>query len=178
MKQILQNEIINARNNMFDTEATDAVAIASKSHGIRKFDVGFVDGEFLKGKTITSMYLPDHDLILFNKDLLSVAKLDEVILTEFHETRHANQQAQIDWNPNFIQNESPETITNWKLEFDKYYRPSDEFLDDPLFLEQEIEKKLVVFHNKRLHFFGFRYRFFFEIYMLDLNIQKIYLEDY
>lgn len=81
---------------MFDTEATDAVAIASKSHGIRKFDVGFVDGEFLKGKTITSMYLPDHDLILFNKDLLSVAKLDEVILTEFHETRHANQQAQID----------------------------------------------------------------------------------
>ena len=74
---------------MFEIEANYAVAIASKLLGIEKVDIEFVDSEFLKGKTITSMYLPDHNLILFNQDWLSIAKLEEVILTAFHETRHA-----------------------------------------------------------------------------------------
>ncbi len=133
------------RNYVFENEAKYAVAIASKLLGIRKVDVEFVDSEFLKRKTITSMYLPDHDLILFNQDWLSVAKFEEVILTAFHETRHAYQKAQIDGIPYLKQKENPETIAKWKQEFDAYYRPSDEYQDDPEYLEQVIEKDAISF---------------------------------
>ena len=91
----MQIEIINARNDVFETEAKYSVAIASKLLGIRKVDVDFVDSEFLKGKTITSMYLPDHDLILFNQDWLSIAKLEEVILTAFHEAGHVYKRLRL-----------------------------------------------------------------------------------
>ena len=150
----MQIEIINARNEVFETEANYAVAIASKLLGIRKVEVEFVDSEFLKGKTITSMYLPDYNLILFNQDWLSVAKLDEVILTAFHETRHAYQKSQIDGMYNLIQNEGPETIRKWKQEFDAYFRPSDEFQDDPGYLEQEIEKDAIAFSQMCLQKLG------------------------
>jgi hypothetical protein len=91
------------------------------------------------------MYLPNHDLILFNQDWLSVAKLDEVILTAFHETRHAYQKAQIEGIPNLRQIENPETIAKWKQEFEQYYRPSDDYQDDPGYSEQEIEKDAIEF---------------------------------
>ena len=130
---------------MFETEATYAVAIASKLLGIMKVDVEFVSADFLKSKTITSMYLPDHNMILFNQDWLAVAKLEEVILTAFHETRHAYQKAQIDGVPNPRQKENPETIAIWNSEFQKYYRPSDDYVDDPEYLEQEIEKDAIAF---------------------------------
>ncbi len=139
---------------MFENEANYAVAIASKLLGIRKVDVEFVDSEFLKGKTITSMYLPDHNLILFNQDWLFVAKLEVVILTAFHETRHAYQKSQIDGIFNLIQNESPETITKWKREFEHYYRPNDEYVDDPAYLEQEIEKDAIAFSQSLLRKLG------------------------
>ncbi|MFA5283910.1 MAG: hypothetical protein WC366_05350 [Bacilli bacterium] len=150
----MRNEIINARNDVFETEANYAVAIASKLLGMQKVDVEFVDSEFLKGKTITSMYLPNHDLILFNQDWLSVAKLDEVILTAFHETRHAYQKAQIDGIPNLKQKENPETIAKWKHEFEEYYRPNDEYVDDPAYLEQEIEKDAIAFSQMCLQKLG------------------------
>jgi len=139
---------------VFNKEAEYSVAIASKLLGIRKVDVEFVNSEFLKGKTIASMYLPEHNLILFNQDWLSVAKLEEVILTAFHETRHAYQKAQIDGIPNLRQKENPETITKWKSEFQKYYRPSDEYQDDPAYLEQEIEKDAIGFSQMCLQKLG------------------------
>jgi hypothetical protein len=79
----MQKEIINARNDVFETEAKKTIAIASKLLEIKIVEIEFVDSEFLKEKTITSMYLPDHNLILFNQDWLSIAKLEEVILTTF-----------------------------------------------------------------------------------------------
>lgn len=139
---------------MFETEARYAVSIASKILGIRKVDVDFVDREFLNGKTITSMYLPDHDLILFNQDWLSVAKLEEVILTAFHETRHAYQMAQIQGIPNMHKGESPETIAKWKLEFEKYFWPSDEYQNDSRYLGQEIEKDAIAFSQSLLRKLG------------------------
>ena len=132
---------------MFETEAIYAVSIVSKLLGIEIVDVEFVDSEFLKGKTITSMYLPDHNLILFNQDWLAVAKLEEVILTAFHEVRHAFQNAQIDAIPNFKHKEIPVTIEKWKKEFEKYYRPTDKYENDPIYLEQEIEKDTIAFSS-------------------------------
>ena len=55
------------------------------------------------------------------------------------------KKAQIDGIPNLKQNESPETIAIWKREFEKYYRPSEEYQDDPGYLGQEIEKDAIVF---------------------------------
>lgn len=125
---------------MFELEAIKAVSYASRLLEIRKVEVDFVGSDILMGKTITSMYLPDQNLILFNQDWLSVAKLEEVILTAFHETRHAYQKSQIDGIPNLKHNVISETIQKWKKEFEAYYRPSDQILNDPNYIEQEIEK--------------------------------------
>ena len=130
---------------MFETEAIYAVAIASKLLEIEKPEVDFVNSEFLHGRSITSMFVPSHNLILFNQDWLSIAKIEEVILTAFHETRHAYQKAQIDGDPNLRQKENSETIAKWKQEFEMYYRPSDEYQDDPEYLRQEIEKDAIGF---------------------------------
>ena len=130
---------------MFETIIIKSVAYASKMLGINKIDVEFVSSNFIGGKTITSMYLPDHNLILFNQDWLTIAKLEDVILTAFHETRHAYQKAQIDGVPNLISNESQNTIKIWKTEFEKYYRPNDEIVNEPKYVEQEIEKDALRF---------------------------------
>lgn len=81
------------------------------------------------------MYLPDYNLILFNQDWLSVAKLEEVILTVFHETRYAYQKTKIDEIPNLKQRENPETIAKWKQEFEEYYRPNDKYQDGLIYLK-------------------------------------------
>ncbi|HAP36910.1 MAG TPA: hypothetical protein DCQ28_13625 [Bacteroidetes bacterium] len=125
---------------MFENEAVYSVAIASKILGVKTVGVVFVDSQFLRGKTITSMYLPTHNIILFNQDWLAQAELEEVVLTAFHETRHAYQKAQIDVIPNTQKTENPNTIAVWKREFDQYFRPIDEYQDDPRYVEQEIEK--------------------------------------
>lgn len=130
---------------MFETIIIKSVAYASKILGIKKVDVEFVSSDFIGGKTITSMYLPEHNLILFNQDWLTIAKLEDVILTAFHETRHAYQKAEIDGVPNLISNESQDTIKIWKTEFDNYYRPNDEIVNEPKYVEQEIEKDAVLF---------------------------------
>jgi hypothetical protein len=125
---------------VFELEAIKAVSYASRLLGIKKVEVNFVGSDILMGKTITSMYLPDQNLILFNQDWLSVAKLEDVILTAFHEARHAYQKSQIDGIPNSKHNESKATIQKWKEEFGAYYLPNDQILDDPNYIEQEIEK--------------------------------------
>ena len=124
---------------MFELEAIKAVSYASRLLGIKKVEVDFVGSDILMGKTITSMYLPDQNLILFNQDWLSVVKLEDVILTAFHETRHAYQKSQIDGIPNLKHNESPGTILKWKEEFEAYYRPNEKLLDDSKYIKQEIE---------------------------------------
>lgn len=63
------------------------------------------------------MNLLDHNLILFNQDWLSTAKLEEVILTPFHESRYAYQKAQIDGVQVLKVQEKPETIVKWKRKF-------------------------------------------------------------
>jgi len=133
---------------MHESIARYAVAIASKRLGIRTVEVDFVDSNILKGKTITAMYLPDHNLILFNQDWLSVTKLEEIILTAFHETRHAYQKAQIDGISNLKHTENIAVVKKWKQEFKRYYRPTDEFQDDLGYLEQEIEKDAFAFSRE------------------------------
>jgi hypothetical protein len=154
MKKDKLNKTIQHEEIMFETEAGYAVAIASKILEIEKPEIDFVNSEFLHGKSITSMYIPTHNLILFNQDWLVVAKVEEVILTSFHETRHAYQKVQIDGQLILKQNEKPETIAKWRKEFEKYYRPSDQYLDDPEYLEQEIEKDASEFSHKAIELFS------------------------
>jgi len=135
---------------MFESEAKYAVAIAAILLIIEKPDVDFVDSEFFCGSTITSMYVPDHNLILFNQDWLAVSKVEEVILTAFHETRHAYQKAQIDGLSSLKNNENLETVAKWKREFGQYFRPSDQFQDDPRYLGQDIEKDAIEFSMQLL----------------------------
>jgi len=121
------------------------VTFASKELGIHPSKVDFVPSVLFGQTTITAMYLPDHNTILFNENWLEGAKPEEVLMTAFHETRHAYQKSQIDGMYNLIQNEGPETIAKWKHEFELYYRPTDEYRNDPGYLEQEIEKDAIAF---------------------------------
>lgn len=115
------------------------VAYASKELGIPLLEVNFVSSELLGKTTITAMFLPDQNRILFNLDWLLEATPEEVLLTAFHETRHAYQKNQIEAMTAGKNIESSEVIWKWKTDFEKYHRASDSRTDDPEYLGQEIE---------------------------------------
>lgn len=64
---------------------------------------------FSKKKPLLPCF-PDYDLILLNKDGLATAKLEEVIFTAHHETRHVYQKAQMEGIPGLNNMESPNVI--------------------------------------------------------------------
>ena len=145
------NKYYSKRNLVFETTIVKSVANASKMLGIKKVDVDFVSSNFIGGKTITSMYLPDHNLILFNQDWLTIAKLEDVIMTTFHETRHAYQKSQIDGIPNDINNELQEAIKIWEIQFENYFKPNDESDTEPKYVEQKIVKDAVGYSGSLLN---------------------------
>ena len=135
---------------MFEKVACNAVKYASGLMNIGMPDVEFVDSRIFRSTTITSMYLPHINLILFNLDWLSKSKVEEVILTAFHECRHAYQKAQISRDSSVQIRESEETIMKWEKEMNHYYRPKDGYQNDPMYLQQEIELDAVRFSNQLL----------------------------
>ena len=126
------------------------VAFASKELGIHPSKVDFVPSVLLGQTTITAMFLPDHNTILFNENWLEGAKPEEVLMIAFHETRHAYQKRQIDVLRFGLNIEPTEVVQRWKTEFERYYRAKDEFQSDPMYLEQGVEKDAIEYSQKTI----------------------------
>ena len=129
------------------------IQIAAKALNIDPIPILFTSIEYLENRSITAMYLPGKNIIIYNEKWLKQAPLMEIFLTAIHETRHAFQKLQID-ALKMNKNQVPEEIVScWEKEFDHYHQARGDTLNDYDYLNQEIEKDAIAFsreHMKKL----------------------------
>lgn len=120
-----------------------AVNIASQILNIPKPEVLFVNEDYFYNKEITGMFIPEDYKILFNIDWINRSNELEILITVFHETRHAYQKCCIDsWF-----REDSKILESWKQEFKQYNNPSafNTSKDDIRYLTQATEIDAIAF---------------------------------
>jgi hypothetical protein len=102
----------------------------------------------LPNSEITGMYKFDDNEIIFNEDWVLRSDWTEVIITAFHEMRHAYQGYCIRTQSR----ESQETLKQWEYETLNYIMPSgkNNEIDDESYLKQEIEIDAIAFAHKMM----------------------------
>lgn len=117
--------------------ALKGIKIASNLLNITEPSIYFVSSDELPNKEVTAVFRHKNYEVIFNEDWLAEVPWIEVMVTCFHETRHAYQAYSV---KNRI-NESKETLTKWENDFNTYNIPSgtlDEKMDID-YLTQSIE---------------------------------------
>ena len=107
----------------------------------------------LPNQEVTGMYKFDDNEIIFNEDWVLRSDWTEVIITAFHEMRHAYQGYCIR-----TQSREPQsTLDKWEYETLNYIMPSgkNNEIEDESYLKQEIEIDAIAFaHKMMLEHFG------------------------
>lgn len=83
-------------------------------------EVIFKEDNYFSSPDISAVFIKDGHYIVFNNSFLKFATIPEIIITGFHEARHAYQNLQVEILNYFQFNfkEDVETINKWKLDFD------------------------------------------------------------
>lgn len=116
-------------------------------------EINFINENDIQNVGITGLFNRDEYKICFNEKWLLVSQWIEVIITAFHESRHAYQWYSIINN----KNECFETLIKWKSEYENYITVSLKncALNDLNYLEQDIELDAIRFtHYKIKELFG------------------------
>ena len=123
--------------------AIQAVYDASITLKIIKPQVHFAEAVDFPNPEITSVYSRSKNYIIFNEDWVYKSSDHEILISAFHETRHAYQHFCIQA---FVFEEG-ETIRRWNKEFHEYTSPSGENtpLSDLDYLKQSIEIDAIAF---------------------------------
>lgn len=97
----------------------------------------------LLNKEITAIYSFKNNEIIFNEDWINRSEWIEVLITVFHEMRHAYQGYCVRTKTR----ESAETLKLWEDEINGYTMPSgkNNEIDDQRYLSQEIEIDAIAF---------------------------------
>lgn len=149
----------------------NGVKIVAKILNIPEPQISFFDPKEGSNTEITGMYLFESDEIIFNEVWIEKSPWIEVIVTAFHETRHAYQRY-------CIRNrtmESKDTLDKWEYETLNYIRPTgkNNEVDDHDYLNQSIEIDAIGFtHHKINEFFGVKTIIPNSIKDIALNYQK------
>jgi hypothetical protein len=128
--------------------AISGVKIASKICDIPIPQIFFYKESDLANKEITGVFLFDDYSIVFNEDWILRTEWLEVMVTCFHETRHAYQYHSVTTKSN----EDVETRNQWRREFENYRLPSGKNTpeDDINYLSQSIEIDAIAFAHKMM----------------------------
>lgn len=97
----------------------------------------------LPNKEITAIYSFKENEIIFNEDWINRSEWIEVLITAFHEMRHAYQSYCVRTKTR----ETAETLKIWEDEIKGYIMPSgnNNEIDDQSYLTQEIEVDAIAF---------------------------------
>ena len=119
------------------------IQAASKILQIKEPSIYFNNSTDFSNPNISSFYHKSTNSIVFNEDWAAQVDELEIIVTCFHETRHAYQYHSI--KTNSIEGE--ETIKIWKSEFEGYNKPSNtnDSKNDGSYLKQAIEIDAIAF---------------------------------
>ncbi|HOI47104.1 MAG TPA: hypothetical protein PLR26_05170 [Bacilli bacterium] len=125
-----------------------AVKIVEKSLNFPAPELFIIERSKLPNSEITGMYKYDSNKIIFSKDWILRSHWTEVIITVFHEMRHAYQGYCIRTQSR----ETKETLDKWEFETVNYIMPSgkNNETDDEAYLKQEIEIDAIVFAHKMM----------------------------
>lgn len=121
-----------------------SIKLASGKLNIPEPSFGFLDCNELTSKEITCIFNKENNLISFNSEWVMLANEIEILITTFHEVRHAYQFYSI---TNMI-NETQEKLVSWKYNFENYISPDNNKTEDVEYLLQPIEIDAIVWtHN-------------------------------
>lgn len=119
------------------------VEIASKMLNIKTPEVYFNPYNDISNPNVSSIYLKSRGAIVFNETWLDNANELEILITCFHEARHAYQHYCIQTKSR----ENEATINIWKREFENYQKASstNNPVNDKSYLFQAIEIDAIAF---------------------------------
>ena len=131
----------------------------------------FIEQKKLPNDEITGIFKYDSNEIIFNKDWVLRSHWTEVIVTAFHEMRHAYQGYCIRTQSR----ETKKTLLKWEYETLNYIMPSgnNNELDDESYLKQDIEIDAIAFAHKMM-LENFELKTVLPMSIRDLVVQKIY----
>lgn len=151
--------------------AINGVNIAATILNIPVPHYSFFDPSEISNKEITEMYVFESDEIIFNEEWVVKSPWIEVIVTAFHETRHAYQGYCIRTRSV----ESKDTLDKWEYVTLNYIRPTgkNNEVDDHDYLNQSIEIDAIGFtHHTIDNFFGVKTVIPYSIKDIALNYLK------
>lgn len=115
-----------------------SVKIAESILGIKNsIEVVFKENKNFLEFEITAMFVKECLYIVVNKDFLQSASLIEIMITGFHEVRHAYQYMQVSLGKDYVfkHPENQNTLIEWKKDFDNPKQPGriskEEYLNRP-----------------------------------------------
>lgn len=125
--------MINKQNN-----ANISVKITEKILGVdNSLEVIFKDPQYFSENDVSAVFIKEGYYIVFNNSFLSKATLPEIMITGFHETRHAYQYMQIEYGKKlpFKYQDEQNVLDDWKKDFDNPKQPNEmtkeEYLNRP-----------------------------------------------
>jgi len=115
-----------------------SIKVAEKILGMENtLEVLFMDYYYFLNNDISAMFIKEGFYIVFNNSFLSKATLPEIMITGFHETRHAYQYMQIEYGKKlpFKYQDEQNVLDDWKNDFDNPKQPNEmtkeEYLNRP-----------------------------------------------
>lgn len=118
--------------------AIASVKIAEKIIGIdNSLEVVFKDNQYFNDTEISAVFLKEGYYVVFNNAYLENVSIIEIMITGFHEVKHAYQYMQIEYGEMFQLKfkDGKETINEWKKDFDNLKQPNEmikeEYLNRP-----------------------------------------------
>src|SRR5690554_3329598 len=128
--------------------ALKGIKIASNILDIPELSIYFASTNVLFNNEVIAVFRHKNYEIIFNEDWLTKVPWIEVMVTCFHECRHAYQAYSVKHNIN----ESKETLDNWNNDFNTYNMPSGT-LDGKAninYLTQSIEIDAIRFTHEKI----------------------------
>lgn len=120
----------------------NGVKLVSK---ILDIDFPSIEIKKINQEKINAMYIKEYNTIIFDSEWIKNANLAELMITCFHESRHAFQWQIINDKYFGKVNVNSKTKEIWEKEFNNYQAPAGEFCADLSYIFQDIEIDAITF---------------------------------
>lgn len=124
------------------SNAISSVRIAEKILGIdNSLEVVFKNSQYFSEIDISAVFIKEGYYIVFNNSFLNKASLLEIMITAFHETRHAYQYLQIEYSKKlpFKFQDEQNVLDGWRKDFDNPKQPNEMTKEEYLNRKTEID---------------------------------------
>ena len=130
--------------------AKKSIEYAANDLDIEVPETFVLDQTYFPNEHITSMFIPDKYLVVFRESWIVTCEVVDVILTSFHETRHAYQYNQIkSLKENLSLKEKRNIVIQWKKDFDNYQQPTSNSYEEQ-YISQSIEEDAINYAKKMI----------------------------